>query len=45
MKTKKDKGNTNTGAMVLIVCGVLTIALMIGCIFFPDEIFGMFLNK
>jgi len=45
MKVKTSKGNNNTGAIVLIVCGVLTILLMIGCIFFPDEIFGMFINK
>lgn len=45
MKTKKNKDNTNTGAIVLVVCGVIAIALMVGCVFFPDEIFGMFLNK
>lgn len=45
MKTKKSSGNNNAGAIVLIVCGVLTVLLMVGCIFFPDEIFGMFLNK
>ncbi len=41
MKEKKKK---NVGAIVLIVCAVLALALMIGCIFFSDEIFGMFIK-
>jgi len=41
----KEKKNSNKGAIILVVCGILTIALMVGCIFFPEQIFGMFLNQ
>lgn len=39
--TKKKETNSNTGLTILIICGVLALALIVGCIFFPDEIFGM----
>ena len=42
MKAKKNK---NVGAIVLVVCGILTVLLMIGCIFFPDQIFGFLAQK
>jgi len=35
----------NKGAIVLVICGVLTVILMVACIFFPDQVFGMFLNN
>lgn len=40
-ETNKEKNN-NTGLVTLIICGVLAIALMVGCIFFPDQLFGIF---
>ena len=40
---KKEK-NSNTGLIALIVCGIITVAIIVGCIFFPDEIFGIFLK-
>ena len=41
---KKEK-NGNGGLITLIVCGIIAMALIIGCVFFPDELFGIFLNK
>lgn len=38
---KKEK-NLHIGLITLIVCGLLTIALIVGCVFFPNEIFGLF---
>ena len=41
MEEKKNKGG-NTGILVLIVCGIITVALIVGCVFFPDQLFGIF---
>ena len=38
---KKEK-NPHIGLITLIICGLLTVALIVGCVFFPDEIFGLF---
>ena len=40
--TKVQKKESNKGLIALIVCGLLALALMIGCIFFPEELFGLF---
>lgn len=37
---KKQK--SNKGIITLIVCGLIAVALMVGCIFFPDQLFGFF---
>lgn len=37
-KTKNE--NSNSGAIILIVCGVLALLLIVACVFFPDVIFG-----
>lgn len=42
--TKKKESNSNAGLITLIVCGILAIALIVGCVFFPDVIFGLFLK-
>jgi len=39
---KKEKNKVNGGIITLIVCGVIAMILVIGCMFFPDEIFGIF---
>ncbi len=39
----KEK-NKNIGLISLIICGVITIAIIIGCVFFPEEIFGIFIK-
>lgn len=41
--TKKKETKTNTGLIILLICGVIAIGLIIGCVFFPNEIFGMFM--
>jgi len=32
----------NNGVTVLLICGVIAVALIVGCVFFPDAIFGLF---
>lgn len=39
---KEQKGNSKKGLVTLIICGVLTLALIIACVFFPEEFFGLF---
>lgn len=39
---KKKERKVNAGLITLAICGLLAMALIIGCIFFPDEIFGLF---
>lgn len=41
MKKKKET-KSNIGLITLTICGLLTIILIIGCVFFPDKIFGLF---
>ena len=38
---KKEK-ESNKGLITLIICGLLAVALMVGCVFFPDQLFGFF---
>lgn len=38
------KKENNKGLIILTICGVLAAALIIGCVFFSDEIFGIFLK-
>lgn len=33
--------NSNAGATILIVCGIIAVVLIIACVFFPNEIFGI----
>lgn len=37
---KKQK-NSNTGVTILIVCGIIAVILIVACVFFPNEIFGL----
>lgn len=43
MTNKKEK-NPNSGLITLLICGLIAVALIVGCVFFPDEIFGIFLS-
>ena len=36
------KKESNTGLKVLIGCGIVAVVLIVACVFFPDEIFGLF---
>ena len=40
---KKKEGNSNIGIKILMICGLIAVALIIGCVFFPDLIFGLFM--
>ncbi len=40
---KKEK-NQNTGLIILLICGLIAVAVIVGCVFFPDEIFGFLLG-
>ena len=37
----QKKKNGNIGIKILIGCGVLAVLLIIGCVFFPNVIFGL----
>lgn len=41
--TKKKEMSSNKGLVILMICGLIAVALIIGCVFFPEEIFGLFL--
>ena len=40
MKTK----NSKVGLITLIICGIITIGIIVACVFFPNEIFGIFVK-
>lgn len=42
MANKKEI-SSNKGLMILMICGIIAVALIIACVFFPDIIFGIFL--
>lgn len=33
---------SNKGLAILIICGIIAMALIIACVFFPEQIFGLF---
>ena len=41
MANKKEK-NSNTGLITLLVCGLIAVALIVGCVFYPEQTFGLF---
>lgn len=43
MENKKDTG-AHKGLVVLMICGVIAVALIIACVFFPEEFFGLFFS-
>lgn len=44
MKEKETKKNSNAGLITLVICGLVTVAIIVACVFFPDEVFGIFLK-
>ena len=38
----KEKKEGVTGVVTLIICGTITIALIVACVFFPDQFFDLF---
>ena len=43
MANKKEM-NSHKGLVILMICGAIAVALIIGCVFFPDELFGFLLS-
>ena len=43
--SKQKAKNQNTGLTILLICGVIAVALIVGRVFFPDEIFGIFFKN
>lgn len=39
---KKEKKNNNSGLLTLVICGLLAMAIIVACVFFPEQIFGIF---
>ena len=39
---KQKAKNPDAGLAILMVCGVIAIALIVGCVFFPEALFGLF---
>ncbi len=37
-----NKGNNNKGLKTLIICGIITVAIIIICVCFPEQFFGLF---
>ena len=37
---KKKEVKTSSGVIILMLCGVFAVALIIACVFFPEQIFG-----
>ena len=43
--TKNKEKNSNAGLITLMICGVVAVGLIVGCVFFPNAIFGLFNKK
>ena len=41
MQNNNVKEN-NKGLMVLLICGIIAVALIVICVFFPNLLFGLF---
>ena len=39
---KNQEKNNNKGFKLLIACGIITIIIIVLCVFFPEEFFGLF---
>lgn len=39
---KKEESGSNKGLFTLIVCGIIALGLIIACVFFPEQFFGLF---
>ena len=44
-KKKEEKKETGNGLFLLFVCGLLSFALIVACVFFPKQFFGLFTSK
>lgn len=39
----KKESNGHSGIIAMTICGIITIAIIVACIFFPEEVFGLFM--
>lgn len=39
---KQKTKNPNAGLITLLICGLIAVGIIVGCVFFPDVIFGLF---
>ena len=35
--------STNKGVIILMICGIIAVALIVTCVFFPEVLFGLFM--
>lgn len=43
MSQKVEQEKTSKKGMVtVIICGLISVALIVACVFFPEEFFGLF---
>ena len=43
MANKKEM-TSHKGLIILMICGCVAVGLIIGCVFFPEELFGFLLS-
>ena len=43
MANKKEL-SSHKGLIILMICGVIAVGLIIGCVFFQEEFFGFLLS-
>ena len=41
---EKEQKQKNSGLIALVICMILAAAIIVGCVFFSDEIFGLFIK-
>ena len=39
---ENGKNHSKKGIITLIICGIIAMALIVACVFFPDQLFGLF---
>lgn len=42
MAKQKDI-SSNKGITILMICGIIAVALIVACVFFPEVVFGIFM--
>ena len=40
----KQEKASNKGVIAMIICGIIAMAIIVACVFFPEEVFGIFLK-
>ncbi len=43
-KEVKKETKEGNGLTILFICGIIAVALIVACVFFPEEFFGLFKN-